>query len=80
MMYCRQETLYDDLGKCWKCSPNEAALICGNRSLTYAQLNARARRVANALSALGIQAGDRVAVKQGYGDRMPFRVLGGSRW
>lgn len=42
--------------------PNKTALICGERALTYAQLNARARRVANALSALGVQAGDRVAV------------------
>src|SRR5579863_526452 len=42
--------------------PNKVALICGERSLTYAELNARARRVANALSRLGVQAGDRVAV------------------
>ena len=42
--------------------PNKTALICGDRSLTYTQLNARARRVANALSTLGIKAGDRVAV------------------
>jgi acyl-CoA synthetase (AMP-forming)/AMP-acid ligase II len=42
--------------------PTKAALICGERSLTYAELNARARRVANALLALGVKAGDRVAV------------------
>lgn len=42
--------------------PNKVALICGERSLTYAELNARARRVANALSNLGIKANDRVAV------------------
>lgn len=42
--------------------PNKLALICGDRSLTFAELNARARRVANALSKLGVQAGDRVAV------------------
>ncbi len=42
--------------------PNKLALICGERSLTYAELNARANRVANALTALGVQAGDRVAV------------------
>jgi acyl-coenzyme A synthetase/AMP-(fatty) acid ligase len=34
----------------------------GERTLTYAELNARARRVANALSKLGVKAGDRVAV------------------
>ena len=42
--------------------PDKVALICGERSLTYAQLNARARRVANVLSSLGVQAGERVAV------------------
>src|SRR5947209_3698882 len=42
--------------------PNKVALICGERSLTYAELNARARRVANVLSKLGVKAGDRVAV------------------
>jgi acyl-CoA synthetase (AMP-forming)/AMP-acid ligase II len=42
--------------------PNKIALICGERSLTYAAFNARARRVANALSSLGVKANDRVAV------------------
>jgi fatty-acyl-CoA synthase/long-chain acyl-CoA synthetase len=42
--------------------PNKVALICDGRSLTYAELNARARRVANALLKLGVKAGDRVAV------------------
>lgn len=42
--------------------PNKVALICGERKLTYAEWNARARRVANALLGLGVQSGDRVAV------------------
>jgi acyl-CoA synthetase (AMP-forming)/AMP-acid ligase II len=42
--------------------PNKLALVCGERSLTYAELNARANRVANALRSLGTQGGDRVAV------------------
>jgi fatty-acyl-CoA synthase/long-chain acyl-CoA synthetase len=42
--------------------PNKTAVICGERSLTYAEFNSRARRVANALSTLGVQVGDRVAV------------------
>src|ERR1017187_7881878 len=42
--------------------PDKIALICGEHSLTYAELNARARRVANALSDLGVRVGDRVAV------------------
>ena len=42
--------------------PNKVALICEGRSLTYAEFNARARRVANTLSSLGVRPGDRVAV------------------
>src|SRR6185437_895161 len=42
--------------------PNKVALVCGERSLSYADLNARARGVANALSGLGVKANDRVAV------------------
>src|SRR6266516_5585395 len=42
--------------------PNKLALVCGERSLTYATLNARANRVANALRSLGVQEGDCVAV------------------
>ena len=42
--------------------PGKLALVCGERSLTYAELNARANRVANALRSLGVQSGDRVAV------------------
>ena len=42
--------------------PNKVALICEGRSLTYAEFNTRARRVANALSNLGVRTGDRVAV------------------
>jgi long-chain acyl-CoA synthetase len=41
---------------------DKVALICGERRRTYAELNARARRVANALSKLGAKVGDRVAV------------------
>jgi acyl-CoA synthetase (AMP-forming)/AMP-acid ligase II len=44
--------------------PNKTALICGEHSLTYAEFNTRARRVANALSELGVSAGDRVAVME----------------
>src|SRR5690242_12770155 len=41
---------------------DKVALICGDRRLTYGGLNARARRVAHALSKLGVKADDRVAV------------------
>jgi long-chain acyl-CoA synthetase len=42
--------------------PNKVALIGSEHSLTYAELNARANRVANALKSLGVLAGDRVAL------------------
>jgi long-chain acyl-CoA synthetase len=42
--------------------PGAAALIEGARTVTYAQLDDRCRRVAHALVALGVTAGDRVAV------------------
>ena len=38
------------------------ALVCGDERLTYAELGARVNRVVNALSALGLQAGDKLAV------------------
>jgi acyl-CoA synthetase (AMP-forming)/AMP-acid ligase II len=56
--------------------PNKVALICGERSLTYAGLNARARRVANALSELGVKAGDRVAV-MAYNSIELLEIAGG---
>ena len=56
--------------------PNKVALICGERSLTYAELNARTRRVANALSNLGVKAGDRVAV-MAYNSIELLEIAGG---
>jgi fatty-acyl-CoA synthase len=41
--------------------PDRAALIAGDRSLTYAELFGRVRRLANGLRALGVARGDRVA-------------------
>jgi amino acid adenylation domain-containing protein len=42
--------------------PNKTALICGGHRLTYAELDAQANQLAQALVATGLQAGDRVAV------------------
>lgn len=56
--------------------PNKTALISGDRSLTYAELNTRARRVANALSALGVRVGDRVAV-MAYNSIEALEIAGG---
>src|SRR5665213_1823750 len=43
-------------------TPERAAIIFGEISWTYAELHERARRLAAALSSLGVQHGDRVAL------------------
>src|SRR5512139_2470769 len=42
--------------------PDKKALICNERSLTYAELEAESNRVANALVSLGVRKYDRVAI------------------
>lgn len=45
--------------------PDRAALIAGDRVITYGALEERARRAAGALAGIGVSAGDRVAVLLG---------------
>src|ERR1700691_6215893 len=42
--------------------PDKPALVSGDRRLTFAELDARANRVANALVARGVRAGDHVGL------------------
>ena len=42
--------------------PDKVALICGSERFTYAQLDAMANRLANALREQGVQRGDRVGI------------------
>src|SRR5690242_21298506 len=56
--------------------PHKVALVCGERSLTYAELNARANRVANALKSLGVVSGDRIAL-MGYNSLEGVEVAAG---
>lgn len=42
--------------------PSREAVVAGTERLTYAELDARARRVANVLRSLGLRPGDRVAL------------------
>jgi acyl-CoA synthetase (AMP-forming)/AMP-acid ligase II len=44
--------------------PNNLAIVHGSRRFTYAQFNARANRLANALCKLGVEQGDNVALLQ----------------
>jgi len=43
-------------------TPERVAIVCGAKQLTYAELNAQASRVAAGLHAMGIRAGDHVAL------------------
>jgi long-chain acyl-CoA synthetase len=45
-----------------RCFPNHLALMDGQRRVTYQALNAAADRIAGALAAAGVQAGDRVVL------------------
>jgi amino acid adenylation domain-containing protein len=42
--------------------PDKVALVCANQRFTYAQLEAMANRLANALKAQGVKQGDRVGI------------------
>src|SRR6266446_949408 len=42
--------------------PDHLALVCAERRLTYAELDARANRLAHALAARGVRVGDHVAL------------------
>lgn len=42
--------------------PERIAVICGEARLTYSEINAKAKRVANALKKIGVEKGDKVAL------------------
>ena len=42
--------------------PDSVAVVCGGRTFTYRELGDRVARLAGALSGLGVQPGDRVAM------------------
>ena len=43
-------------------TPDREAVVCDGRRITYAELECRTNRIANALGAHGVRAGDRVAL------------------
>ena len=45
-----------------RATPERIAVICGDKQMTYAEVNAEANRVARALQSIGIEKGDKVAV------------------
>jgi amino acid adenylation domain-containing protein len=57
-------------------SPEAVAVVCGNRRLTYVQLDGAANRLAHFLRKCGVGAGDRVAVCLDRSPEMLISVLG----
>ncbi len=56
--------------------PEAIAVVCGEASLSYAELNARANQLADVLIGLGVQADDRVAICVERGLDMVVGLLG----
>jgi len=56
--------------------PDQTALVCGEKRLTYRELNSTANRVANGLRALGIGPGDHVALACPNLPYFPFAYFG----
>ena len=55
-------------------TPSKPAVFQGDAVLTYAELDGRANRVANALAGLGVTAGDRVALLFNNDFRFPAQL------
>ena len=56
--------------------PEQTALVAGARRLTYAELDARANRLAHALAAAGVRTGDRVGLQLTNGTEYIEGMLG----
>jgi len=59
----RDETLKDWVQRAVDRAPDRPALITTTAAVTYAEMNTRARQIANGLGALGIRKGDVVGVR-----------------
>jgi len=57
-------------------NPDAVAVICGERSLSYEELNKRANRLARSLNRLGVGAEDRVAISLERSLEMMIALLG----
>ena len=57
-------------------SPDAVAVVCGDRSLTYGRLNARANQMARHLRAMGVTAEARVGLRLGRSPEMIVAILG----
>lgn len=55
-------TLADPINYALQTTPNRLAAVCGDVRLTYAEMHERCRRLSNAMTDLGMQRGDRIAI------------------
>jgi acyl-CoA synthetase (AMP-forming)/AMP-acid ligase II len=74
-----KETVVQMVRNAAKKDPNAEAVVCGETRLTWAQLDVRINRVANALISLGVDRRDRVAVLAPNSDKYAEIFLGGLR-
>lgn len=69
-------TLDEDLRAAAACAPAEDAVVTPGRSITFAELDRAAERIANGLSGLGVERGDRVAIMLPNVAEMPEAIYG----
>ncbi|MEQ5842845.1 amino acid adenylation domain-containing protein [Paraburkholderia acidicola] len=74
--YPRDQTLHRVIERQAQSSPDAQAVVIGEQSLTYGELNAQANRVAHYLLKLGIRPDDRVAICMERSTAMVAGLLG----
>ncbi|MDD3719020.1 MAG: AMP-binding protein [Actinomycetota bacterium] len=58
----RRANLSDYVKRSAQIYPGDVAMVCGDREVTFAELNDKVNQVANALLQLGVKRGDRISV------------------
>jgi non-ribosomal peptide synthetase component F/thioesterase domain-containing protein/acyl carrier protein len=74
--YSEDRTLSDLIAAQAKTAPDAAAVMCGERQVTFAQLDAESQRVAQLLDARGVGSGARVAVRLPPSVELLVAILG----
>ncbi len=74
--YAEQQTIATRFAECAATTPNGTAVIDGGERLTYAQLDARANRIAHHLQAHGIRPGNFVGLRAERSLAFIVKVLG----
>ncbi|HEX2094716.1 MAG TPA: amino acid adenylation domain-containing protein, partial [Longimicrobiaceae bacterium] len=74
--YPRTRCIHELIGECAAAEPGAVAVVCGEVRLTYAELNARAGRLADRLRSLGVGCEDRVGVCLERSAALAIAILG----